>query len=212
MAKKTVMTDFGSLKGMINFSEQSSHTQPAAEKDSVCKKPELSLKKSEGVLKVGQKVVLMDSDLRGRIISLGKTVGIELEDGLTIKLAYGQFAVTDDDEISALRQSKIKAKKSTVSLKQSKPCSSGMLSVDLHIEAIPGGRNISKGQQLDFQLDTFRTVIRKNMSHKGMKICFIHGIGDGVLKAAIRKELDEVLALRCSYSVGDPAATTVTIK
>ena len=99
MAKKTVMTDFGSLKGMINFSEQSSHTQPAAEKDSVCKKPELSLKKSEGVLKVGQKVVLMDSDLRGRIISLGKTVGIELEDGLTIKLAYGQFAVTDDTTI-----------------------------------------------------------------------------------------------------------------
>ena len=40
----------------------------------------------------------------------------------------------------------------------------------------------------------------------------IHGIGDGILKAAIRKELDEVLALRCSYSIGDPAVTIVTIK
>ena len=40
----------------------------------------------------------------------------------------------------------------------------------------------------------------------------IHGIGDGILKAAIRKELDEVLALRCSYCVGDPAVTIVYIK
>ena len=31
-------------------------------------------------------------------------------------------------------------------------------------------------------------------------------------KAAIRKELDEVLALRCTYSVGDPAVTVVTIR
>ena len=29
---------------------------------------------------------------------------------------------------------------------------------------------------------------------------------------ASRKELDEVLVLRCSYSVGDPAITVVTIR
>ena len=45
-----------------------------------------------------------------------------------------------------------------------------------------------------------------------MKITFIRGIGNGILKAAIRKELDEVLTLRCSYSVGDPAVTVVTIR
>ncbi len=83
---------------------------------------------------------------------------------------------------------------------------------DLHIEAIPGGRNLPKGQQLQFQMETFRKVIRQNLHHRGMRICFIHGIGDGILKAAIRKELDEVLALRCSYSVGDPAVTIVYIK
>ena len=86
------------------------------------------------------------------------------------------------------------------------------LTVDLHIEAIPGGTSIPRDQQLQFQMDTFRKVIRENISHRGRKITFIHGIGDGILKAAIRKELDEVLALRCSYSVGDPAVTIVTIK
>jgi hypothetical protein len=86
------------------------------------------------------------------------------------------------------------------------------MSVDLHIEAIPGGRNIPKGQQLQFQMETFKRVLNENMSHRGLKIEFIHGIGDGVLKTAIRKELDEVLAMRCSYSVGDPAVTVVTIR
>ena len=61
-------------------------------------------------------------------------------------------------------------------------------------------------------METFRKVIRGHLHHKGMKITFIHGIGDGILKTAIRKELDEVLALRCSYSVGDPAVTVVFIK
>ena len=86
------------------------------------------------------------------------------------------------------------------------------MTIDLHIEAIPGGISVPKGQQLNFQMDTFRRVIRENANRRGMKITFIHGIGDGILKAAIRKELDEVLALRCSYSVGDPAVTTVYIK
>ena len=84
--------------------------------------------------------------------------------------------------------------------------------MDLHIEVLPGGLSIPKGQQLQFQMDTFKRIIRENLSHKGMKINFIHGIGDGILKAAIRKELDEVLALRCTYSVGDPAVTVVTIR
>ena len=155
----------------------------------------------------------MDSDLRGTIISLGKNVGIELEDGLTIQAAYGEFAVTRDTEIHALKHSKVKAKRTSSTSRQATVAPSGnTLSVDLHIEAIPGGRNISKGQQLQFQLDTFRRIVRENYSHRGMKINFIHGIGDGILKAAIRKELDEVLALRCSYSVGDPAVTVVTIK
>ena len=181
--------------------------------DGAVRKTEDPWQKTDRVLEVGQKVVLMDSDLRGRIISLGRTVGIELEDGLRIKAAYGEFAVTDEAEISALKQSKVKAKRTSSAVKTTiSSCASGMLSVDLHIEAIPGGRSIPKGQHLEFQMDVFKRVIHEHLAHRGMKICFIHGVGDGILKAAIRKELDEVLALRCSYSVGDPAITVVTIR
>ena len=40
-----------------------------------------SQKPEEAQLQVGQSVVLMDSNLRGRITRLGRTVMIELEDG-----------------------------------------------------------------------------------------------------------------------------------
>ena len=207
LAKKNVISDFGSLKGKVSFSEEKPVATAKAEQTK-----EQSDTGSGPVLKVGQKVVLMDSDLRGKIISLGRTAGIELEDGLIIQAAYGEFAVTDDKEMTALMQSKVK--KGMTHAPAGKPAHSpsGILSVDLHIEAIPGGTCIPKGQQLQFQMDTFKRIIRENLSHKGRRICFIHGIGDGILKAAIRKELDEVLALRCSYSIGDPAVTVVTIK
>ena len=210
MAKKTIISDFSDLKGKVSFSEKTSvgkmspKIQPAASP-----KP----KESDDGLRVGQSVVLMDSDIRGRIIGLGKTVRIEIEDGLVIETAYGEFAVTDKAEIASLKETKVKAKKTGEVSKQtihSNPDDS--LTIDLHIEAIPEGRNVPKGQQLQFQMETFRKIIRENLHHRGMKISFIHGIGDGILKAAIRKELDEVLPLRCSYSVGDPAATVVTIR
>ena len=212
MAKKTIISDFSALKGKVTFSEKSSDTNISSKVTpaTVERKPEAS---DEG-LKIGQGVVLMDSNLRGKIVGLGKTVRIELEDGLVIESAYGEFAVTDKAEIASLKEAKVKAKKTGTVSKQAKPavCSDGSLTVDLHIEAIPGGKGVPKGQQLQFQMDIFRKILRENANRRGMKITFIHGIGDGILKAAIRKELDEVLALRCSYSVGDPAVTIVSIK
>ena len=210
MAKKPIISDFSSLKGKVSFSEESAipTSQEAKAKEIQTARPKIS---EENVLKVGMCIVMMDSDLRGKIISLGKTVGIELEDGMIIQAAYGEFAVTDKAEISALKQSKAKVKKTSHG-NTSKTSASGILTVDLHIEAIPGGRSVPKGHQLQFQMDLFKKVIRGNLQHKGMKINFIHGIGDGILKAAIRKELDEVLSRRCSYSVGDPAITVVTIR
>lgn len=217
MSKKTVISDFSALKGKITFSEatavQSSKKAKQSAKETQKTTPQDNPAESDKALKVGQTVVLMDSDLRGKIVSLGKTVTIELEDGLEIQAAYGEFAVTDHAELSALKHSKIKHKKSH---EHTRPAvsrtPSNQLEVDLHIEALPGGNSIPKGQQLQFQLEIFRKVIRENLSRRGMKITFIHGIGDGTLKSAIRQELDEVLALRCTYTVGDPAITVVSIK
>ena len=210
MAKKTIISDFSALKGKVTFSESDADAKVPPK---VTPADAPKLKESDKGLKVGQSVVLMDSDHRGRIIGLGKTVRIELEDGLVIESAYGEIAVTAKEEIASLKEAKVKSKKNTTVSKRPVPINpDGSLTIDLHIEAIPGGISVPKGQQLQFQMDTFRRIIRENANRRGMKITFIHGIGDGILKAAIRKELDEVLALRCSYSVGDPAVTIVSIR
>ena len=212
MANKNIISDFSALKGKVTFSEKTSDAKMAPKVTPAA--VEQKSRVSEEGLKVGQSVVLMDSNLRGKIVGLGKKVRIELEDGLVIESAYGEFAVTDKAEIASLKETKVKAKKTGTASKQNKlmVSSDGSLMVDLHIEAIPGGMSVPKCKQLQFQMDTFRKVIRENISHRGKKITFIHGIGDGILKTAIRKELDEVLALRCSYSIGDPAITVVSIK
>ena len=210
MSKKAILTDFSALKGKITLSDPKDITTPQPKPQAQAQAQSQQPKFAESDLKVGQQVVLMDSSLRGHIVALGKRVGIELEDGLFIEASYGEFAVTDDAELETLKNSRVKHH--VTSPRTPRPKTSGSLEIDLHIEAIPGGRSVPKGQQLQFQMDTFRRVIRENMSHRGMKISFIHGVGDGILKSAIRKELDEVLALRCTYSVGDPAVTVVTIR
>ena len=108
MIKKDIITDFGELKGKVFFSEEPRAAAPKTSKTS--KEPkenqatEPHEQHSETIIKVGQNVVLMDSDLRGKIISLGgKSAEIELEDGMTIQAVYGEFAVTDAKELSALK-------------------------------------------------------------------------------------------------------------
>ena len=238
MSKKDIISDFSALKGKMTFSE---HVCDASKGGSGASGSYGASSVSEGsrkkankrqpdpagdgqptrsdILKVGQSVVLMDSSLRGKIAAIGKTVKIELEDGLLIDAAYGEFAVTSDSELNSLKETKgSKAGRGCGSSKSGshtdafRPSPNGTLTVDLHIEALPGGRNVPKGQQLHFQLDTFRRIIRTNISRKGLKITFVHGLGDGTLKSAIRKELDEVLPLHCTYTVGDPAVTIVTIR
>ena len=210
MAKKTIISDFSALKGKVTFSEKGSDAEMSTkDRTEAAQKSKVS----DVGIKVGQSIVLMDSNLRGKIIGIGKTVRIELEDGLVIESGYGEFAVTDKAEIASLKDSKVKTRQTSNATKRPVPVNpDGSLTVDLHIEAIPGGTSVPKGQQLQFQIDTFRRIIRDNANRRGMKITFIHGIGDGILKAAIRKELDEILALRCSYSVGDPAVTIVSIR
>ena len=79
---KKILSDFKALKGQVSFTEA-----PARRKDisgPVPAKPVRTVR--EDVLKTGQSVVLMDSSLRGKIVSIGRNVRIELEDGLVREL------------------------------------------------------------------------------------------------------------------------------
>lgn len=62
---------------------------------------------------------------------------------------------------------------------------------DLHIsELVDSTRGLSNADMLNLQIDCFREVMDANLSQHGRKLIFIHGKGEGVLRAAIMKELN----------------------
>ncbi len=66
-----------------------------------------------------------------------------------------------------------------------------LLEVDLHInELLDNTAGMSTSDILNYQIDTFRKVMDANLANHGRKIVFIHGMGEGVLRKAIEKELN----------------------
>lgn len=62
--------------------------------------------------------------------------------------------------------------------------------VDLHASEILETTNgMSSVDILNYQLDVFRRTLEEHKNHKGQKIVFIHGKGEGVLRQAIIQEL-----------------------
>ena len=65
-----------------------------------------------------------------------------------------------------------------------------IIEVDLHInELLDTTAGLSNKDMLDVQLKEFRRVMDENIHHKGQKIIFIHGKGEGVLRKALLDEL-----------------------
>src|SRR5436190_15079615 len=62
--------------------------------------------------------------------------------------------------------------------------------VDLHIEELLKDHSeMSNGQIISYQLNYFLFEMDKAIINRLRKITFIHGVGEGILKSAIREEL-----------------------
>jgi Domain of unknown function (DUF2027) len=70
------------------------------------------------------------------------------------------------------------------------PKKNELLEVDLHSGSLLDTTSgMSSGDILNYQLDVFRKTMDEHRGKKGFKIVFVHGKGDGVLRAAILNEL-----------------------
>lgn len=163
-------------------------------------------------LQPGMRVTLMDSNDRGVVRHVRKDcVEIELECGIVVPVGMRDFIVNDAEEDRKL--SRVAAPSRRVAGGAGKPAITGKsLEIDLHIEALPGGQGVAKGQELPYQLEYFRRTLRSRLKHRGSRIIFVHGVGDGILKSAIREELDSTFALSCSWNPYGEGATAVTIR
>ena len=167
--------------------------------------------RNEGLFK-GQKVRMMNTNDTATITGFGKGY-YELElDGLPIRAVRSEFIPIDADEDRRLRNAIPSRSHKAAKEEPVFEDNTGDLTVDLHIERIPGSDGIPEWAALDFQMNYFRQVLRKNLKHKGRRLIFIHGVGDGTLATALRKELDEVFALSCTYTFGPMGVTNVTIR
>ena len=92
-----------------------------------------------------------------------------------------------------------------------------ILEIDLHInELLDATTGLSNTEMMNCQLAKFHAVLEEHKNHKGQKIVFIHGKGEGVL----RKEIERQLKTRYkTYFFQDASfreygfgATLVTIK
>jgi hypothetical protein len=93
----------------------------------------------------------------------------------------------------------------------------GTIVVDLHAtELLETTQGMSTADILHYQVDYFKSVMQENKKHRGQKIIFIHGKGEGVLRQAIIHELNYRYK-SCTYQDASfqeygYGATQVTIK
>ncbi len=70
--------------------------------------------------------------------------------------------------------------------------SQGEAIVDLHIaELVDNILGLSSLDMINIQIDTFKKVLHNAMENDYRKVTFIHGVGNGVLKSMIIKELED---------------------
>lgn len=215
--------DFSALKGLKKELEKQEKTAPDRAKEQqkrshtvVHKTKEQHAgdqKARELGLRPGCTVTLMDSNDRGILRHVHKDhVEIEL-DGLMITAGFRDFIVNNPEEDRELiRRSGTSKKKKDIEQVQAQVGAPTEVTLDLHIERIPGGYDAPKGFELEFQMEYFKRVLRDKIKHRGLRINVVHGVGDGVLRDAIRKEIDEVYTLRCSWSPGIAGVTIITVK
>jgi len=67
---------------------------------------------------------------------------------------------------------------------------SDLVEVDLHVhQLIDDTRGLTNADMLKLQMDTFRKEMDGAIGSRVRKVVFIHGVGDGVLKNELRREL-----------------------
>lgn len=112
---------------------------------------------------------------------------------------YRSLSVDANQLAEAMSSSATAEERALVALKKQRPSTQDPLEVDLHIqELLDHTAGLSNSEILDIQLAKFHEEMKAHLNHKGKKIVFIHGKGEGVL----RKSLIEQLKLRygrCLY-------------
>ncbi|WP_194766438.1 Smr/MutS family protein [Tamlana sp. I1] len=148
--------------------------------------------------KTGDKVLVLDEDLSGKITQIkGTTISIETEDGFLLDFQASELVKKQKDQdlktalfskssINSVISEKEQPKRKQQTKKRAKDRYEPTMEVDLHIhQLVKSYRGMSNHDMLTLQLDTARHKLEFAISNRIQKIVFIHGVGEGVLKTEL---------------------------
>lgn len=150
---------------------------------------------------IGDKVFVLDEDFSGVVVGFkDNQIVIETQDGFMMTYNVNELikeintssldSFTSSQNINQiLKEKEVPQKRSFVKEKKSRK-DEFVLEVDLHIEKlVPSKRGMSNYDILNLQMETAKRQLDFAVKNRMPKVVFIHGVGEGVLKA----ELDFLL-------------------
>ena len=161
------------------------------------------------IFKIGDKVRFLNSDGYGIITKILGLNTVELENNFGFQEEYKISDLvpersqndykTDNLSFDNQLKSKInsdKTNKNLTDLKRKfnhieKYGSNDRVVIDLHIEnLIDSYKGMSNGEILKIQMTRFKRFLNNSIDRRQRKVVVIHGVGEGILRHEIRKELD----------------------
>ena len=147
---------------------------------------------------VGDSVQVIDDDIEGEIVEIqGDILTIETLDGFPMKFPTKDLVkiqqdveplleLESDTIAEALKEKEHFRKNKKRASNKKKEKQIPPMEVDLHIEKLlPSKKGLSNHDILTKQLDTARGQLEFAIRKRIQKIVFIHGVGEGVLKAEL---------------------------
>jgi hypothetical protein len=149
------------------------------------------------MFKPGDKVAVLDEDLEGEVISIsGAEVEIETTEGFSLsfdakdlvmlKGSLPDIIPPDVEDLSEVIKQKESFKKPRSRRIKPKERNLPPMEVDLHIgKLVPRTGGLSNYDMLTIQMDTAKRQLEFAIKKRIQKVVFIHGVGEGVLRAEL---------------------------
>lgn len=146
---------------------------------------------------IDDRVAVLDDDLEGKVVSINNdSIALETDEGFVmefpsselVKISTPMEDITAEMEIDLTEVLKEKSLPKKPKSKRVKPRerSAPPMEIDLHIEKLVRSvKGLSNHDILNIQLDTARRQLEFAIRKRIQKVVFIHGVGEGVLKAEL---------------------------
>ena len=188
---------------------------------------EKTKKKMIQKFEIGDKVAVLDDNISGVVIKVqNNEISVETTDKFVMTFFVNELVkINNSNDLSGffstqslgsvLKDKEEPKKRSFVKEKKSRK-DEFVLEVDLHIEKlVPSKRGMSNYDILTLQMETAKRQLDFAIKNRMPKMVFIHGVGEGVLKAELDFMLgryDNISFQDANYQKYGLGATEVYIK